>query len=64
MDEITAMHFETWLEQTQRPEDADGIRTDIREVLDDHPDLIEKSYSWPEMLRMARYVPVSLKAIG
>ena len=54
MDEITAMHFETWLEYTQRPEDADAIRTDIRQLLDDHPDLLELSYSWPEMLRMVR----------
>jgi hypothetical protein len=53
MDRETAEHFYAWLDKVIYPEDQHVVECQIQALLKDHNDLIEKNYSWSEMLRMA-----------
>ena len=53
MDRETAEHFYAWLDKVIHSEDQHVVECQIQALLKDHNDLIEKNYSWSEMLRMA-----------
>ena len=53
MDRDTAQHFYKWMDKVINPEDQHVVECQIQSLLKDHNDLIEKNYSWSEMLRMA-----------
>ena len=53
MDCDTAKHFYAWLDRKVYLEDQHVVEEQIHALLKEHSDLIEKNYSWPEMLRMA-----------
>lgn len=52
-DEFTENHFQKWLDNTVHWSERDDVEKGIRELVNDHPDLIEKNYSWTEMRRMS-----------
>lgn len=52
MDAYTAQHLEKWLAHVARDEEKDTLRDSILKLVADHPDLLERGYSWPEMRRM------------
>ena len=49
MDDFTEKHLKNWIDKTVHRNERDKVESSIREVLKDHPDLLEKNYSWPEM---------------
>jgi hypothetical protein len=53
MDNFCEKHFKEWIDYTIHVDDKKSVEISIRKLLKDHPDLIEKNYSWPEMRRMA-----------
>ena len=53
MDTDTAEHFYEWLDKTIHESDQHVVECQIHALLKEHNDLIEKNYSWSEMLRMA-----------
>ena len=48
-----AEHFYKWLDKTVHECDQHVVECQIHALLKEHSDLIEKNYSWSEMLRMA-----------
>lgn len=53
MDRATAEHFYAWLEKTVPANEQHNVEQQIHALLRDHPDLIEKGRSWPEMRELA-----------
>jgi hypothetical protein len=52
-DSFTRSHFYSWVRQYVHKQDQEAVKNGIETLLIDHPDLIEKGYSWPEMRRLA-----------
>ena len=53
MDAQTEKHLLTWINRSIHWEEARRAEAAIRAVISDYPDLIEKGYSWPEILALA-----------
>ncbi len=53
MDYDTAAHFYVWLEKVVADDEQHQVEQQIHCLLRDHPDLIEKGRSWPEMRDLA-----------
>lgn len=53
MDEFTQQHLNRWLEWTCNANFRDARRTLIVDFVADHPDLITRGDSWPDILRLA-----------
>lgn len=52
-DAFTRSHFNSWLYQYVHERDQESVRIGIEQLLLDHPDLIDKGYSWPETRRLS-----------
>jgi hypothetical protein len=53
MDRETAEHFYAWLEKTVHISEQHDVEQGIHAILREHPELVEKGYSWPEIGNMA-----------
>jgi len=53
MDKQETMHFFKWLESTVHRDDRSKVMRQIGQLIADHPDLIKKGRSWPEMRELA-----------
>ncbi|HUU53136.1 MAG TPA: 2'-5' RNA ligase family protein, partial [Candidatus Bathyarchaeia archaeon] len=52
-DQQTEDHFKAWLDKTIVDDDRVSVETGIREFIKEHPDVIERGDSWPDIRRMA-----------
>lgn len=55
MDRETAEHFYAWLDRYIHISEQHETEQLIHKILREHPDLVEKGYSWPEIRNMAEY---------
>ncbi len=53
MDLSTELHLMTWLEAKVPAVDRKDVQADIRRIVADHPDLLARGDSWPEIRRLA-----------
>ena len=53
MDRDTAEHFYAWLARTVPDDEQHTVEQQIHRLLREHPDLIDKGRSWPEMRTLA-----------
>lgn len=53
MDRDTAEHFYAWLDRNVREEDQHAVEQGIHALLADHPDLVDRGRTWPEMVALA-----------
>ena len=54
MNQDTAEHFYAWLEAHVRDDEQHTVEQAIHALLADHPDLIDKGRSWPEIRFLAQ----------